>query len=118
MWEVPSKYDNTFFNGYLTMLPVTVIRKVCRDLFVESLDKNSSEFVVMCPRLYYILASSTFQFPAVVPCGGVAYKATSDLEVFRDGTVCIVKRVPLFTCSELMAIVQSLTGSRVQHNSL
>ena len=62
-WDIPKQsHAEPLCGNVLTVTAVSLIRHICHGFFVEALDKNSSEFVVMCPRLYYILASGVFQF--------------------------------------------------------
>ena len=81
-WEWPSDVASNFHEGFLTFQPVAIICKMCSKLFVvgELLDKNSSEFVAMCPKLYHMLAMHTFQFTeSSLLCEGLLCKTTADV---------------------------------------
>jgi len=47
---------------YVCATSVFEVRRLCKSLFVEAIDKNNTEFVCMCPRVYHLLACGLFQF--------------------------------------------------------
>ncbi|CAE8613486.1 unnamed protein product [Polarella glacialis] len=61
-WGFPLVISEPRFQQWITMLTIHAIKNKCGHLFIEALDKNTSEFVSMCPCLYQQLAASIFQF--------------------------------------------------------
>ena len=83
------------------MGPVSIIRKLCKGFFVEALDKNSSEFIVMCPRLYHILAAGIFQFSGGQLLEGVSYKTTAEFSAVVSGSL---QQIPVGTVVHLQLL--------------
>lgn len=53
---------------------VLEIQRICKGLFIEAIDKNTSEFVCMCPRMYHLLACALFHaYPPNTLLVGVSY---------------------------------------------
>ena len=61
---------------HVLMADVLQVKRLCEGLFIEALDKNTSEFVCMCPRMYFLQACGLFQHhpPGNLLMIGAAYK--------------------------------------------
>ena len=87
LWEVSQEHGRKLLacwklyddvdGKYVCATSVFEVRRLCKNLFVEAIDKNNSEFVCMCPRMYHLLACGLFQFyiPGVFLIGA-SYRAT------------------------------------------
>ncbi|CAE8623950.1 unnamed protein product [Polarella glacialis] len=60
-WCLPCLFSEAKWQDHITMRAVDVIRATCKDLYLEALDKNASEFACVCPRLLQHVADKTFQ---------------------------------------------------------
>ena len=60
---------------HVKVADVAAIKKLCTGLYIEALDKNTAEFVCMCPRMYFLQASGLFQHhPPDVLMIGASYR--------------------------------------------
>lgn len=91
------KYWNLGSNSEKEYIPATMaaeIKKLCHGLFIETLDKNTSEFVCMCPRMYHLMACGLFQYyiPGIFLIGA-SYRAISPFHIHcrRRGAECVVR---------------------------
>ena len=93
---------------------VLEIQRICKGLFIEAIDKNTSEFVCMCPRMYHLLACALFQaYPSNTVLVGVSYLVQNPF----SGTHTLTSAPKQFEIGEKITVSNILTDRLVFDNS-